>query len=75
MRSHLVLLTLSFAIFTATAQEESVLIHIRLIDGRTGNPMKNQQVGLENRNDGYREISVRTKTNSASRHSTSLETR
>jgi hypothetical protein len=41
------------------AQNPTVLIHIRLIDGRTGRPVKNEQVGLENRAD-YREISLRT---------------
>lgn len=43
----------------AQAQNASVSIRIRLIDGRTGHPMKDQQVGLANRAD-YREISVRT---------------
>ena len=41
------------------AQNATVLIHIKLIDGRTGQPIKDEQVGLENRA-GYRDISVRT---------------
>jgi hypothetical protein len=47
------------AVSVARAQEVTVTIHIKLIDGRTGKPMGNQQVGLEDRA-GYRDISVRT---------------
>jgi hypothetical protein len=59
MKSCLLLLTLFFLVLPAKTQQEVALIHIRLIDGRTGNPMKNLQVGLEDRA-GYRDISVRT---------------
>ena len=41
------------------AQNATVVIHMKLIDGRTGQPIKDEQVGLENGAD-YREISVRT---------------
>ena len=40
------------------AQRDTAVIHIRLIDGRTGRPMKVQNVGLEDRA-GYRDISGR----------------
>lgn len=43
---------------TVRAQNDMALIHIRLIDGRTGLPMKVPKVGLEDRA-GYRDISVR----------------
>ena len=33
----------------ARAQEDTVTIHIKLMNGRTGKPMKNQQVGLQDR--------------------------
>jgi hypothetical protein len=59
IRSCLLLLTLLFLVLPAKTQQEVALIHIRLIDGRTGNPMKNLLVGLEDRA-GYRDISVRT---------------
>src|SRR5216684_5299565 len=59
MKSCLLCLTLLLLVLTAKAQEETVLIHIKLINGRTGNPMKNQRIGLEDRA-GYRDISVRT---------------
>lgn len=52
-------LTLCLVVLIVQAQNPTVLIRIKLIDGRTGRPMKNEQVGLENRAD-YREISVRT---------------
>ena len=52
-------LTLCLVVLVSQAQDPTVLIHIKLIDGRTGRPMKNEQVGLENRAD-YREISART---------------
>jgi hypothetical protein len=48
---------LSFSLIVQ-AQDNTVLIHIRLIDGRTGLPMKAKEVGLEDRA-GYRDISVR----------------
>jgi hypothetical protein len=59
MKSSLFCLTLFLLVLAAKAKEETVLIHIKLIDGRTGNPMKSQKVGLEDRA-GYRDISVRT---------------
>jgi hypothetical protein len=59
MKSCLRCLTLLLLVLTVEAQEETVLIHIKLINGRTGKPMKNQPVGLEDGAD-YREISTRT---------------
>lgn len=59
MRYCLLCLTLFLPGFIAEAQNATVLIHITLIDGRTGHPMKDQQVGLANRAD-YREMPVRT---------------
>ena len=59
MRWCLLRLTLCLVVLTAHAQNPTVLIHIRLIDGRTGRPMKNEQIGLESGAD-YRDISVRT---------------
>ena len=41
------------------AQNATVVIHIKLIDGRTGQPIKDEQVGLEDGAD-YHEKSVRT---------------
>jgi hypothetical protein len=40
------------------AQDNTALVHIRLIDGRTGLPMKVRKIGLEDR-EGYRDISVK----------------
>ena len=59
MKSCLLCLTLLLLGLTAKAQEETALIHIKLINGRTGKPMKNQAVGLEDGAD-YHEISART---------------
>lgn len=59
MRYFLCGLTLSFLALMSQAQNATVVIHIKLIDGRTGQPMKNQQVGLEDRAD-YHEIALRT---------------
>ena len=59
MKSRMLCLALSLLVLTANAQRETVSIHIRLIDGRTGNPMKNQQIGLEDGAD-YHDISART---------------
>ena len=59
MSGCLLQLTLFLAVSIVQAQNATVLIHIKLIDGRTGQPIKDEQVGLENRAD-YREISVRT---------------
>ena len=59
MRWSLPRLALCLVVLIVHAQPPMVLIHIRLIDGRTGRPLKNEPVGLENRAD-YREISVRT---------------
>jgi hypothetical protein len=53
----LCLALLSFS-FIVQAQDNTVLIHIRLIDGLTGLPMKVKEVGLEDRA-GYRDVSVR----------------
>jgi hypothetical protein len=44
------------------AEDTTVAIHIKLIDGRNGEPMRNQQVGLEDRAD-YHEIALRTDGN------------
>jgi hypothetical protein len=59
MKTRLLCLTLLLLIFAAEAQEQTVSIHIKLINGRTGKPMKHEQVGLE---DGasYRELAIRT---------------
>ena len=59
MKTCLLCLGLLLLSCTAEAQEETVLVHIKLIDGRTGKPMKHEEIGLE---DGanYRELSVRT---------------
>jgi hypothetical protein len=51
------LVLLSFSLIVQ-AQDNTALIHIRLIDGRTGLPMKVKEVGLEDRA-GYRDISVK----------------
>jgi hypothetical protein len=49
-----------FVLFSiAGAQEKAVTIQIKLVNGQTGNPMKNMQVGLEDGAD-YHEISLRT---------------
>jgi hypothetical protein len=54
------LLNLAFFLLVCPAEaQKTVTLHIKLIDGRTGRPMKNQQIGLEDRA-GYRDISVRT---------------
>lgn len=50
------LMFLSFSLMVQ-AQDNTALVHIRLIDGRTGLPMKVKKVGLEDRA-GYRDISV-----------------
>ncbi len=59
MRYCLLRLTLFAVAMIGEAQNAIVSIHIKLVNGRTGQPMKDQQVGLENRA-GYRDISVRT---------------
>jgi hypothetical protein len=59
MKYCLLCLMLLPLVLTVEAQEETVLIHIKLINWRTGKPMKNQPVGLEDGAD-YREISTRT---------------
>jgi hypothetical protein len=41
------------------AESTTVVIHIKLIDGRNGEPMKDKQVGLEDGAD-YHEIALRT---------------
>jgi hypothetical protein len=73
MKTCLLCLTLLLIIFTAEAQEQTVLIHIKLINSRTEKPMKHEQVGLEDRA-SYRELSAAL-MNSASRRSTLWETR
>ena len=52
-------LTLFLVVSIMQAQNATVVIHIKLIDGRTGQSIKDEQVGLEDRAD-YHEISVRT---------------
>ena len=52
-------LTVLLLVLAARGQKAIILIHISLIDGRTGQPMKHQRVGLENGAD-YRKISGRT---------------
>jgi hypothetical protein len=59
MRWRLPHLTLCLVVLVVKAQSPTVLIHIKLIDGRTGRPMANEQVGLENGAD-YHEISAHT---------------
>jgi len=59
MRSFLCRLTLCLLALMSQAQNATVVIHIKLIDGQTGQPMRNQQVGLEDRAD-YHEIALRT---------------
>jgi hypothetical protein len=58
MRGSLPCFMLSIVSLTVYAQNDTALIHIRLIDGQTGLPMKVQKVALEDRA-GYRDISVR----------------
>lgn len=58
-RWSMLLLILCLVALIVQAQNPTVLIHIKLIDGRTGRPMKNELVGIENGAD-YRDISVRT---------------
>ena len=59
-------LMLCLVVLIVQAQNPTVLIHIKLIDGRTGRPMKNEQVGLTQKMKPigkfpeYRDISVRT---------------
>jgi hypothetical protein len=52
---------LALCLFALMTQAESttVVIHIKLIDGRNGEPMKDKQVGLEDGAD-YHEIALRT---------------
>ena len=54
------LLSLMFfaAALCVHAQDDTVSIRIKLIDGRTGLPMKVQKIAIEDRA-GYRDISVR----------------
>jgi hypothetical protein len=52
-------LALFLGVFTLHAQDTTVTVRIKLIDGRTGQPVKNQKIGLEDRTD-YHDISVRT---------------
>jgi hypothetical protein len=51
--------TLCLLALMTQAEDTTVVIHIKLINGRNGEPMKNQQVGLEDRAD-YHEIALRT---------------
>ena len=51
-------LALFLAVFTLLAQDATVTVRIKLIDGRTGQSVKNQKIGLEDRTD--HDISVRT---------------
>jgi hypothetical protein len=57
MSRRLMILMLSTFSLLVQAQDKTALIHIRLIDGRTGLPLKVKKVGLEERA-GYRDISV-----------------
>jgi hypothetical protein len=57
MSRRLMVLMLSTFSLLVQAQDRTALIHIRLIDGRTGLPLKVKKVGLEDRA-GYRDISV-----------------
>lgn len=41
------------------AQDAIVTVRIKLIDGRTGHPIKNEKIGFEDRSDNH-DISVRT---------------
>jgi hypothetical protein len=51
-------LALFLGVFTLLAQDAAVTVRIKLIDGRTGQHVKNQKIGLEDRTD--HDISVRT---------------
>ena len=51
-------LVLFILVLGAFAQNESAVIHIKLMNGQTGLPMRVQNIGLEDRI-GYREISLR----------------
>ena len=57
MNGRLICLMLLSVGLMVQAQDQSASIHIRLIDGRTGLPMKVKRVGLEDRA-GYHDISV-----------------
>jgi hypothetical protein len=57
MIRHLLCLTLFIGNVTVYAQNDTALIHITLIDGQTGLPMKLQKVALEDRS-GLRDISI-----------------
>lgn len=52
-------LFLPFFAFLLSAQDSSVTIRIRLVDGRTGNVVRSEKIGLQDGSD-YRDISVRT---------------
>ena len=52
-------LAVFLSVFTLHAQDATVTVRIKLIDGRTGQPVKNQKIGLEDGTD-YHDISVRT---------------
>jgi len=58
MRGRLPCLMLLIVSSMVHAQNDIALIHVRLIDGQTGLPMKVQRVALEDRA-GYRDVSVR----------------
>jgi len=55
----LCMVALSLVALTTQAEDTTVAIHIKLIDGRNGGLLKNQRVGLADRA-GYREIVLRT---------------
>ena len=52
-------LALFLSLFVLYAQDATITVRIKLIDGRTGHPIKNEKIGLEDRTD-YHDISVRT---------------
>jgi hypothetical protein len=59
MKFRLLRLAFFLGVLIMQAQNAIVTIQIKLIDGRTGHPIKNKRVGLEDGAD-YHDISVRT---------------
>ena len=59
MRLRLRRIGLFLGVFMLYGQNVTFTIRIRLIDGRTGRPVKNEKIGLQDRTD-YHDISVRT---------------
>jgi hypothetical protein len=52
-------LGLFLGVFMLHAEDVSVTVRIKLIDGRTGRPVRNEKISLQDRSD-YHDISVRT---------------